>query len=73
MNRRFVLAAVLCLAAALAIGAAPALAADGCTCHTADPPTATAAHAPLVAGVTDCTVCHLGRTAPTPVRSQPPS
>ncbi len=65
MKRKMILATVLCVAvAALGIGAAPALAADGCTCHTAEPPTATAAHAPLVAGVTDCTVCHLGRAAP---------
>ena len=59
MRRKIVLATVLCLAvAALGIGAAPALAADGCTCHTVEPPTATAAHAPLVVGVTDCTTCH---------------
>lgn len=65
MKRRVVLATVLCLAvAALGIGAAPALAADGCDCHTADPPTATAAHAPFVAGITDCAVCHVGMTAP---------
>ena len=64
-----ILAAVLCLAVAtLGIGAAPALAADGCTCHTAVPPTggASAAHAPYVASVTDCTVCHKGMTVPHP-------
>jgi len=50
MRRKIALAIVLCLAAALSIGAAPALAADGCTCHTAVPPIggAPAAHAPLV-------------------------
>jgi hypothetical protein len=65
MKRKTLLAAVLCLAvAALGVGAAPAVAADGCDCHTAVPPTATAAHAPLVASAPDCTVCHLGRAAP---------
>jgi len=70
MRRKIVRAVVLCLAAtaALAIGAAPALAASGCTCHTAVPPTggAPAAHAPLVVGVTDCTTCHKGMTVPHP-------
>ena len=66
MRRKIVLTVLLCLATALAIGAAPALAASGCTCHTADPPTAPAAHAPLVLGVTDCTTCHKGITVPHP-------
>ena len=66
MRRRIVLTVLLCLATALAIGAAPALAASGCTCHTADPPTAPAAHAPLVLGVTDCTTCHKGWAVPHP-------
>ena len=50
----------------LSIGAAPALAADGCDCHTAVPPTngAPAAHALLVASVTDCTTCHVGMAVP---------
>jgi hypothetical protein len=66
MKRKIVLAVLLCLAtAALGIGAAPALAADGCICHTADPPTATAAHAPLVVGV-DCVTCHTDWTVPHP-------
>jgi hypothetical protein len=72
MKRKIVLAAVLCLAvAALGIGAAPALAAGGCDCHTADPPTATAAHAPLVAGITDCAVCHVDWTVPHPEGRSP--
>jgi len=71
MERKVVLAIVLCLAAALTIGAAPALAASGCTCHTTDPPTATAAHAPLVAAVSDCTVCHAGMTVPHPSLVEP--
>jgi hypothetical protein len=68
MRGKIVLTVLFCLATALAIGAAPALAASGCTCHTAVPPTggAPAAHAPLVAGVTDCTTCHKGMTAPHP-------
>jgi hypothetical protein len=69
MRRKIVLAALLCLAtAALGIGAASALAADGCSCHTAVPPTggAPAAHAPLVVGVTHCTTCHKGMTVPHP-------
>ena len=70
MRRKIVLAVVLCLVAAagLGIGAAPALAASGCTCHTAAPPTggAPAAHAPLVVGVTHCTTCHKGMTVPHP-------
>jgi len=67
MERKVVLAIVLCLAAALTIGAAPALAASGCTCHTAVPPTggAPAAHAPLVVGV-DCTTCHVDWVVPHP-------
>ena len=71
MRRKMLLAIVLCLAAALSIGAAPAFAADGCTCHTTDPPTATAAHAPLVAAVSDCTVCHAGMTVPHPSLVEP--
>lgn len=71
MKRKIVLA-LLCLAtAALGIGAAPALAADGCICHTADSQTATAAHAPLVAAVTDCTTCHKGMTVPHPELLEP--
>ena len=67
MRGKIVLAIVLCLiaAAALGIGAAPALAADGCTCHTAVPPTAPAAHATLVVGV-DCTTCHTDWAVPHP-------
>ena len=71
MRGKIVLAVLLCLATALGIGAAPALAADGCTCHTAEPPTATAAHAPLVAAVTDCTTCHTAWTVPHPVAGSP--
>ena len=74
MRRKIVLTVLLCLAttAALAIGAAPALAASGCTCHTAVPPTggAPAAHAPLVVGV-DCTTCHVGWTVPHPTAVAP--
>jgi hypothetical protein len=66
MKRHLVLAAALCLAAALSVGAAPALAADGCDCHTAATPTATPAHASLVATATDCTICHLGWTETLP-------
>ena len=59
---------VLALTAALGAGAAPALAADGCTCHSAVPPTdgAPAAHAPFVVSVTDCTTCHAGMLVPHP-------
>ena len=66
MRRKIALAMLLCLAIALAFGASPALAASGCTCHTAVPPTggAPTAHAPLVASVTDCTTCHVGWTGP---------
>ncbi len=64
MHRKLVLAAVLCLAAValLGIAAAPAAAQGSCDCHTAVPPTngAPAAHAPYVASVTNCTVCHKG-------------
>ena len=72
MRRKIVLAVLLCLATALGIGAAPALAASGCTCHTAAPPTdgAPAAHAPLVVGV-DCTTCHVGWTVPHPEAVKP--
>ena len=65
MRRKIVLAIVLCLFAALTIGTAPALAASGCTCHTTEPPTASAAHAPFVVGV-DCTACHTDWTVPHP-------
>ena len=72
MRGKIVLAVVLCLvaAAALGIGAAPALAASGCTCHTAVPPTggAPAVGAPLVVGL-DCTTCHTDWTMPHPVSS----
>jgi hypothetical protein len=72
MRRKIILATVLCLAvAALGIGATPALAAGGCTCHTAVPPTATAAHAPFVIGVSDCTTCHVGWTVPHPAAVTP--
>lgn len=72
MKRKIVLATVVCLAVAtLGIGAAPALATDGCTCHTTEPPTATAAHASLVAAVTDCTTCHKGMTVPHPELLEP--
>jgi len=75
MKCKFVLAVVLCLAvaAALGIGAAPAVAADGCDCHTAVPPTggAPAAHAPLVVSVTACTTCHKGMTVPHPPLVEP--
>ena len=73
MRREIVLTVLFCLATALAIGAAPALAASGCTCHTAVPPTggAPAAHAPLVVGVTDCTTCHKGMTVPHPALVKP--
>jgi hypothetical protein len=65
MRHKFVLAVLLCMATALILGAAPALAADGCTCHTAVPPTAPAAHAPFVVGV-DCTTCHADWAVPHP-------
>ena len=71
MKRKLVLAAALCLAAALSIGAAPALAAGGCDCHTSATPSATPAHAPLVASVSDCTVCHVGWTVPHPAALAP--
>ncbi len=75
MKRKFILALVLALAfvVALGIGAAPALAQTGCDCHTAVPPTngAPAAHAPFVASVTDCTVCHKGMTVPHPELVEP--
>jgi len=75
MQRKLVLAIVLCLAvaAALSLGVAPALAADTCTCHTAMPPTggAPAAHTPFVAGVAACTICHKGMTVPHPKLVKP--
>ena len=73
MRRKIVLTVLFCLATALAIGAAPALAASGCICHTAVPPTggAPAAHAPFVVGVADCTTCHQGWTVPHPTAVQP--
>ena len=65
---RVLIAAVLVLAvvAALGVGAAPAAAAAGCDCHTAEPPTATAAHAPYVVSITDCATCHVDWVAPHP-------
>jgi hypothetical protein len=70
---RALITVVLTLAfvAALGMGAAPALAQDGCDCPTAVPPThaAQAAHAPYLAGVTDCTTCHAGMTVPHTGRS----
>ena len=69
MKRRIILALLLCLSVAmLGIGAAPALAADGCDCHTAatPSPSATPAHAPLVASVSDCATCHVDWTVPHP-------
>ena len=68
MRRTFVLAVVLCLTAvaALGIAAAPAAAQSGCDCHTLDPPTATAAHAPFVASVTECATCHVDWVVPHP-------
>ena len=74
MRRKLLLAVVLGLAVvALAIAAAPALAADGCDCHTAVPPTndAPAAHAPYVPSITDCTVCHKGMAVPHPTLVEP--
>ena len=56
----------LALVATLGTCAAPALAQDGCDCHTAVPPTATAAHASYVASVTDCTACHVDWVVPHP-------
>jgi len=73
MRRKIVLTVLFCLATAtLGIGVAPALATDGCTCHTAVPPTngAPAAHAPFVVGV-DCTTCHVGWTVPHPEAVKP--
>jgi hypothetical protein len=71
MKRTSALALTVCLAvgAALAMGAAPALAADGCDCHTTVPPSpgAQAAHAPFVAGVNDCSTCHVSWAVPHPV------
>ena len=63
--KRFLLVFVL-VAAFLGVPAAPALAADSCTCHTAVPPTsgAPAAHAPYVPSVAECTACHVGMTMP---------
>jgi hypothetical protein len=66
VRRKIVLVVMLGLATALSLGAAPALAADGCNCHTAVPPTATAAHEPYVVSVTNCAVCHVGWTVPHP-------
>jgi hypothetical protein len=54
------------LVVALGLGAGPALAADGCDCHTVEPLTAPAAHTPYVAAVTDCATCHTAWTAPHP-------
>jgi hypothetical protein len=75
MHRKVVVAVVLCLVAiaALAIGTAPAFATNGCSCHTAVPPIggAPAAHAPFVAGISDCTTCHQGWTVPHPTAVEP--
>ena len=73
MRGKIVLTVLLCLATALTVGAAPALAASGCTCHTAVPPTngAPAAHAPLVVGV-DCTTCHTDWVVPHPEGAKAP-
>jgi hypothetical protein len=73
MRRKIVLATVLFLAAtaALGTGAAPALTASGCTCHSAVPPTAPAAHTPFVASVSDCTVCHTDSVVPHPHARSP--
>lgn len=72
MRHTFVLATVLCLVtAALGVAAAPAPAADGCTCHTDASPTATPAHAPFVASIADCTVCHKGMAVPHPTLVEP--
>ena len=72
MRRKIILATVLCVAVAtLGIGAAPALAAGGCTCHTVAPLTAPTPHAPYVVSVTDCTTCHVGWTAPHPTFVEP--
>jgi hypothetical protein len=67
MKYKIVLTVLLCLATAtLGIGAVPALAADGCDCHTVEPLTAPTPHAPYVASVTDCTTCHVDWTVPHP-------
>lgn len=72
MRRKIVLALLLCLAVAtLGIGAAPALAADGCDCHTVEPLTAPTPHAPFVASITDCATCHVDWTVPHPEVSSP--
>jgi hypothetical protein len=73
MRHTIVLTVLLCLATALAIGAAPALAASGCTCHTAAPPTngARAVHAPLLVRVTSCATCHKGMAVPHPTLVKP--
>lgn len=57
---RLLMVPTLVLVVAVGVGAQTAGAADGCGCHTAVPPTggAPAAHAPLVGGAGDCTVCH---------------
>ncbi len=62
MRLKLILAAALGLVAALSIGTAPALAV--CDCHTVEPLTAPTPHTLYVAGVTDCTTCHVGMTAP---------
>lgn len=54
------------LIVALSLCAAPALAADGCDCHTVEPLTAPSPHAPYVAAGADCTVCHVDWTVPHP-------
>lgn len=63
----FVATSVFVLAAAsLAAFAGPAPATDGCDCHSAVPPTATAAHAPFVTGAATCADCHVGWATPHP-------
>lgn len=74
MNRKIAVAIILCLGfAVFGLGVAPALAAGGCTCHNAAPPTGGAppAHDPYVAGVADCTTCHAGWAVPHPEATSP--
>jgi len=65
-----VLVLALAFLATLGSGAAPASAQTGCDCHAAVPPAggAPAAHAPLVASVTECTVCHVSWMGPPHLR-----
>jgi len=73
MHHKYGVLAILALGliVALSLGAAPALAADGCDCHTVEPLTAPTPHAPYVAGVTACTTCHVGWTVPHPTALTP--